>query len=218
LSRRIGDEREETLALLGVGAAAGARGELGLAKEHVRLGAQLAKQGGDLRAAASAAAHLGVLALHERDYAAAHACFEESLAAMGGEAFGTVANLNNLAFVAFRLGDVPEAAARLRESLTLSLRLHDHVSMTHVLEVLAAVLAARGEGALAARTLGASAGMREDEGISLQELEAELHDETDGLLRAQLGTTEFERELAAGREAELEDLIGTAIACLGRDP
>jgi hypothetical protein len=86
--------------------------------------------------------------------------------------------------------------------------------MTHALEVLAAVLAGRGELTLAARILGASAGLREDEGLSLQELEAELHDETHALVGAQLGATQLERELAAGREAELEDLIGTAIARL----
>jgi predicted ATPase len=214
LSRRIGDERKEALALLGVGAAASARGELELAKAHVKAGLRLAKQAGDMRTTASATAQLGALALHERDYVTARACFEESLAAMGGEEFGTVGNLSNLAFVAFRLGDLPEAAAKLRESLTLVLRLLDHLSMIHALEVLAAVLAARGEVDLAARVLGASAVLREDEGLSLQELEAELHEETDAFVRAELGSTDFERELAAGREAEVEELIGTAIACL----
>jgi hypothetical protein len=125
-----------------------------------------------------------------------------------------VGNLSNLAFVAFRLGDLPEAAAKLRETLTLVLRLLDHLSMTHALEVLAAVLAARGEVELAARVLGASVGLREEEGLSLQELEAELHDETVVLVRAELGSADFERELAAGREGELGELISTAIARL----
>jgi tetratricopeptide (TPR) repeat protein len=215
LSRRIGDERGEALALLGVGVAASARGELELAKEHVGAGLRLARQVGDMRMVASATSHLGVLALHERDYFTARACFEESLPAMGGEEFGTVVNLSNLAFVAFRLGDLPEAAAKLRECLPLMLRLRDHLSMTHILEVLAAALAAQGDLQLAAGILGASAGLREDEGISLEELEAELHDETEALLRTRLGADDFERELAAGREAELEDLSGTAIARLG---
>jgi predicted ATPase len=214
LSREIGDEREEALSLLGVAAGASARGELDLAKEHVKAGARLAKQGGDMRAVASATAHLGVLALHERDYVTARACFEDSVDAMGGEQFGTGVNLSNLAFVAFRLGDLQEAAAKLRECLIVLLRLHDHLAMAHALEVLAAVLAARGEAALTARILGASASLREDEGFSLQELEAELHDETHALVGAQLGATQLERELAAGREAELEDLLGTAIARL----
>ena len=214
LSRRAGDEHEEALALLGLAGAASARGELDLAKEHVKAGAKLARQCGEVRVVASATAYLGVLALHEGDYAAARVCFEESLDAMAGEEFGTVVNLSNLALVAFRSGDLPEAAARLRDCLMLSLRLHDHLSMTHALEVLAAVLAGRGELTLAARILGASAGLREDEGLSLQELEAELHDETHALVGAQLGATQLERELAAGREAELEDLIGTAIARL----
>jgi predicted ATPase/class 3 adenylate cyclase len=215
LSRRIGDEREEALALLGVGAAAAARGELELAKEHVRAAVRLAKKAGDMqRTVASATAHLGVVALHERDYPTARACFQDSLAAMGGEEFGTAVNLSNLAFVAFRLGDLPEAEARLRESLTVVLRLLDHLSMTHALEVLAAVLAARGEVALAARILGANAALREGAGLLLQELEAELHGETDALVRGQLTPAEFERELSVGHEAALDDLIQTAIARL----
>jgi predicted ATPase len=214
LSRRIGDEREEALALLAIGAAASARGELEHAREHMRTGIRLAKQAGDMRTVAAGTSHLGVVALHERDYPTARACFEDSLAAMGGEEFGTVVNLSNLAFVAFRLGDLPEAAARLRASLTVVLRLLDHLSMTHALEVLAAVLAARGEVALATRILGANAALREDTGIQLQDLEAELHDETDALVRTQLTPAEFERELSAGHEAELDDLIQTAIARL----
>jgi predicted ATPase len=214
LSRQIGDEREEGLALLSLGGDASARGDLELAKVHVTAGVRLAKQSGDMRTAASAASYLGVLALHDRDYVTARTRFEESLAAIGGEEFGTVVNLSNLALVSFRLGDLPEAAARIRDSLTLSLPLHDHISMTHALEVLAAVLAARGEVDRAARILGASAALREEEGLSLQELEAELHDETDALVRAELGSAGSEREVAAGREAELEDLIQTAIARL----
>jgi hypothetical protein len=157
---------------------------------------------------------LGVLALHEHDYVRARRLFEESIAAMGGEAFGTVVNLSNLALAAFRLGELSEAAARLQECLALSLTLHDHVSMTHALEVLAALLAARGDGAFAGRVLGSNAAMREEEGLSLQELEAELHEETEALIRGQLGPDRFTLELESGREAELDGLIQTAIARL----
>jgi predicted ATPase len=214
LSRRIGDAREQALALLGVAAAESARGELELSKEHVTASVQLAKEVGELRIAAAATAHLGVLALHERDYTSAASFFAESLAAMRGEEFGTAVNLSNLALAAFRLGDLSEAAAKIREGLTVSLRLHDHMSMTHALEVLAAVLTARGEVELAARVIGASAELREEEGLSLQELEAELHEETLALVRDRLGTAAFARESDAGREADLGETLGTAIARL----
>ena len=214
LSRRVGDDREEALALLAVGADAFSQGELELAKKHVETAARLAKEVGDLRTAAAGASMLGVLALYERDYVRARALFEESIATMGGEEFGTVVNLGNLALSAFRLGDLEEAAAKLRENLTLSLRLHDHLSTTHALEVLAAVLATRGDVAFAGRVLGASAGLREEEDLSLQELEAELNAETVELVRARLQPGEFDRQLAAGREAELGELIRSAIARL----
>jgi predicted ATPase/class 3 adenylate cyclase len=214
LSRRLGDKREEALALLVVAADASARGELELAEEQAEKGVRLAREAGDLRSAAAGVSMLGVLALHVRDYLRARALFEESIATLGGEEFGTVVNLGNLALVAFRLGELSEAAARLRENLTLSLRLHDHLSTTHALEVLAAVLAARGDVTLAGQVLSASARLREEEGLSLQELEAELHEETVELVRAELDEGEFEREFTAGREVELSELIGAAIARL----
>jgi predicted ATPase len=213
LSRRAGEEREEAMALLWLAAAASAQGRLQLAKEHAKASALLATRLSDLRTAAAATSMLGVLALHERDYLAAKALFEKSIAALGGEEYGTVVNLGNLALAAFRQGDLAEAAAKLRENLTLSLRLHDHNSTTHALEILGAVLAARGETAVAARILGASAGLREDEGVALQTLEAALHEETIELVRAQLGS-DLERECAAGRAAALADVIGTAMGRL----
>jgi predicted ATPase/class 3 adenylate cyclase len=214
MSRQIGDRREEARALLGVGAAASAQGELELARRHVEAGVKLAREEGDLRTTAAAASMLGVMALHDRDYLRARSLFEESTAAIGGEEFGTVVNLGNLALVAFRLGDLPEASAKIRENLILSLQLHDQLSTMHGLEVLAAVLAARGDIALAAQVLGSSAALRETGGLSLQELEAELHDETEELVRTQLGAEDFQRELDEGSETEIGDLIGKSIARL----
>jgi predicted ATPase/class 3 adenylate cyclase len=214
LSRRVGDKREEALALLALAATASARGELGFAGEQVEVGVRLAKEVGDLRTAAAGASMLGVLALHNQDYLTARSLFEESIAALGGEEFGTVVNLGNLALVAFRLGDLPEATARIRENITLSLQLHDQVSTIHGLEVLAAVLGARGEVALAGRILGANAGLREEEGLSLQVLEAELHEETIRLVRNRLGADGFVREFEAGRETDVGETIAIAIAHL----
>jgi non-specific serine/threonine protein kinase len=214
LSRRVSDKREEALALLALAATASARGELGPAGEQAEVGVRLAKEVGDLRTAAAGAGMLGVLALHNHDYLAARSLFEESTAALGGEEFGTVVNLGNLALVAFRLGDLPEATAKIRENITLSLQLHDQLSTIHGLEVLAAVLGARGEVALAGRILGASAGLREEEGLSLQELEAELNEETVRLVRDGLGADGFAREFEAGRETDVGETIAIAIAHL----
>jgi predicted ATPase len=213
LSRLAGNEREEAQALLLLAGVAEAQGRRELAKEQAKASARLAEKLGDLRTAAAATSMLGVSALHDRDYLGAKVLFEESITALGGEEFGTVVNLGNLALAAFRQGELAEAAAKLRENLALSLRLHDHNSTTHALEILAAVLAAQGETAAAARILGASAGLREDEGLALQPLEAEVHEETTDLLRTRLGT-EFERECTTGRAAVLAEIIAFAIGRL----
>jgi predicted ATPase len=214
VSRRIGAKGEEARVLLALAASASARGEIELARAQAESGVRLAKESGDIRTAAAGTSILGVLAIHDRDYISARALFEESIDAMGGEDFGTVINLINIALASFRLGDLSEAAAKLRESLTLSLRLRDQVSGTHGLEVVAAVLTARAEVALAARILGASAGVREDEGLSLQELEAELHAETEELVREHLGADVYARELEAGRHADLAEAIRAAVVAL----
>jgi predicted ATPase len=214
MSRRIGAKSEEARVLLALSASASAREELAHAKRQAESGVRLAKERGELRTAAAGTAMLGVLAIHDEDYVGALALFEESIAAMGGEDFGTVVNLINIALASFRLGDLSEAAARLRESLTMSLRLRDHVSATHGLEVVAAVLAARADVSLAARILGASAALREEEGLSLQELEAELHAETEQLVRESLGADSYSREYEAGRVPDLGEMIEAAIVGL----
>jgi predicted ATPase len=214
LSRRVGDRRAEVLALFGLYAAATAQGDLRLAKQFAEEAEKAAQEVSDHRTAGIAAASLGHLALHERDYVRARSLFERSMVAMEGEEYGTVANLGNLALTALRLGELKEAAAKIRENLSLSLRLHDHVSTVHALVVLAAVLAGRGQPEVAARVLGAGAALQEDEGLSLQELEAELHDETEANVREKLGESRFAREFEAGRTAELSDLISAAIGHL----
>jgi predicted ATPase len=214
LSRVARDRRAEALALFGLYAAATAQGDLRLAKQYAEEAQAAAEEVRDHRTTGIAAASLGVLALHERDYVRARSLFERSLVAMEGEDYGIVANLGNLALTALRLGDLDEAAVKIRENLELSLKLHDHLSIVHALAVLAAVLAGRRQPEVAARVLGSGAALQEDEGLSLQELEAELRDETEASVREELGESSFESEFEAGRAAELSDLISTAIGHL----
>ena len=214
LSRSAGDLREEALALLGLGADESAQDDLVSAKRHVEEAARLASNIADARLSAIAAATLGALALHDRDYPRARALFERSLVDVRGEDFATVVNLGNLALTALRLGDIDEAGARIRENLELGLRLHDHLSTVHALEVLAAVLRARGQSDLAARVLGANATLREDEALSLQELEAELHEETEAALRQALGEQRFASEFETGASTELAEVVETAVSRL----
>jgi len=107
------------LALLGLGADESAQDDLVSAKRHVEEAARLASNIADARLSAIAAATLGALALHDRDYPRARALFERSLVDVRGEDFATVVNLGNLALTALRLGDIDEAGARIRENLEL---------------------------------------------------------------------------------------------------
>jgi hypothetical protein len=79
---------------------------------------------------------------------------------------------------------------------------------------LAAILAARGRSAISARVVGAGAALREEEGLSLQELEAELHEETEAAVAQALGDEHYLREVNAGRVVELAELITEATRVL----
>jgi predicted ATPase len=217
LSSSIGDVRLQALALLGMGAAAAAQNDLDSARRHSEEAAGLASDIADTRIAGIAASTLGTLALHERDYLRARSLFEQSMARFGDEEFATVVNLGNLALTALRLGEIDEASARIRENLRLAMHLHDHLSTVHALEVLAAVVNARGRPDLAVRVLGASTGLRDDEVLSLQELEAELHEETQASVRSALGQQRFAAELELGASSELADVVETALSTLSLD-
>jgi tetratricopeptide (TPR) repeat protein len=214
LARRVDDPRSQALALLGLGAAASAQHDVVAARGYVEEAVKLAPRANDRRAAAIATATLGTLALHDGDYALARRLFEQSLLGFEGEEFATVVNLENLALTALRLGEIEEAARRITESVRLGTRLHDHLSTAHALQVLAAVAHARGQPGLAARVLGAGARLLEEEALSLQELEAELHEETEASVRDDLGDEQFSAEFDGGKAAELPDVVETALSQL----
>jgi predicted ATPase len=215
LSRRAVNIREQALALLGLGACAATQNDLATAKRHHEEAARLAADIADVRTAGIAAATLGTLALHERDYVRARALFEQSLAAFGDDEFATVVNLGNLSLTALRLGEIDEAAARIRENLRLAVRLQDNLATAHALEILAAVVNARAQSTLAAQVLGAAAGLREEESLSLQELEDELHEETYGSVRSLLGEEGFAEQLELGSSSELREVVERALSSLG---
>ena len=217
LSSSVGDVRLQALALLGMGAAAAAQHDLDSARRHSEEAAGLASNIADTRIAGIAASTLGTLALHERDYLRARSLFEQSMARFGDEELATVVNLGNLALTALRLGEIDEASARIRENLRLAMRLHDHLSTVHALEILAAVVNARGRPDLAVHVLGASTGLRDDEVLSLQELEAELHEETQASVRSALGQERFAAGLELGASSELADVVETALSTLSLD-
>jgi predicted ATPase/class 3 adenylate cyclase len=218
LSHQLDDELEAALASLGLAGAIATDGDIETARRRAHEAAALTAAAGDMRAAAVADSILGVLALHDRDYTAARNFFERAIPELDGEDYGVVVNLGNLALAAFRVGEIDEAARRLRESLTLGLRLHDPLSTAHAFAVLGAVLAAVGEPLTAAQVIGAGEALREKEGLSLQELERELDAETRTSVTTTLGAPAFARELAVGRSLAPNGVVSDAIAFLSRYP
>jgi predicted ATPase len=216
LSRKLDDRREQALASLALAGAIATEGDIETARRYAEDAAALTDTAGDTRATAVADSILGVLALHDRDYATARSRFERAIPELDGEDYGVLVNLGNLALAAFRVGEIDETARRLRENLTLGLRLHDPLSTAHAFAVLAALLAAVGEPRTAAQVIGAGEALREKEGLSLQELERELDVETRTSVTATLGAAAFVSELAIGRSLAPTDVVADAIAFLSR--
>jgi tetratricopeptide (TPR) repeat protein len=215
LARRLGDLREQALALLGLFGATAAQGNLEDAKRHAQEAAAVAEAAGDPRTTAVAASVLGIVALQAKDYPRARSLFEQAIPGFDGEDYAVIVNLGNLALAALRAGDIDEAAARIRENLELALQLHDHRTTAHALEVLAAILAARGRPEVVARILGAGDALREVEQLALQPLEAELHRETETAVAEALAPDVFSREFEAGRSADLSQVVRDALDPLG---
>jgi tetratricopeptide (TPR) repeat protein len=134
--------------------------------------------------------NLGLSALIRGDLDDARALTTEALEnfrELGNER-GIVVSLENLGIIAFGEGSLDRAGHLLRESLERSRAIEFPYGIFNALVALAALEAAEARPERAAQLLGAADAIREDAGAERYEtLEAQLHEETVGRLRAELG-------------------------------
>ena len=127
--------------------ALGQTGEQAAARDnaHLALDAPGAREAMALRAHALNGA--GSLAFNQGDYAAAEACYEESLALRRalGETRMIAFSLGNLGHVAARLGNAATARTRFEESLTLFRGLGEPEGIAYALGSLGHMVARRGD-------------------------------------------------------------------------
>jgi tetratricopeptide (TPR) repeat protein len=133
-----------------------------------------------------------------------------------GDSWGVASPTVRLGNLAFRAGDISEAAACFSEGLGILRELGDPMFTSRALDGLALVARVRGQEVLSARLFGASSHLRESHGISLFYLEQPWHDQALAELRDALGEAEFQRLQAAGANTPLDDLIDEALAISAR--
>jgi predicted ATPase/DNA-binding SARP family transcriptional activator len=161
---------------------------------------------------ALALANLGVVLLEQQEYPAAAEIYAESVeVARRAEHREYLANaLMGLGDTNVRLGERSAGAAQLIESLALYEGLGFRDRLASCCVWLSPVPEQEGDHALAARLLGAAAGIRRQTGASLDWQEQEFIEEATRRLRRALGKA-FEDEFAAG-ESSPEDVVQGVLA------
>jgi predicted ATPase/DNA-binding SARP family transcriptional activator len=211
---RLDDEAGMIRALIGLGLALQARGDLGQAKAHHEESLALARKLHRTREEAFALGNLGDVAIMEGDYEAARTLFRDSLALCREveDTESTAVALMCLGLIALRHDDDPAAAASLfGESLELFGELGFKERMGTCLAGLAAVRA-RGDSERAGRLLGAAQALLQDIGaVADVPWERPLLAETSEAIRAQLGEEAFADAVASGRSTPLGEIVREAL-------
>jgi predicted ATPase/class 3 adenylate cyclase len=160
--------------------------------------------------------NLGEIAFLERDYERSR---ELTLLAM--EVFrerdnqlGCATGLLNLACVALYSDDVDEARSSLRESIGLCVAMRYSALSTSCVQACAAILAHTNRPREAASLLGASERLLEDMGSRPEATQRQMNEDTQALIRAELGDREIAVAWQAGREMALDQALSLALARL----
>jgi hypothetical protein len=123
---------------------------------------------------------------------------------------GIAATLNNLGEVALDQGRYDEVDGLHHESLVLCQEVGDLQGILICLERLAGVAGARGDGARAARLLGAAEALRESIGAQMHPSNLPTYERIVTTARALLDDATWAAEWAAGRALPLEQAVAYA--------
>jgi ATP/maltotriose-dependent transcriptional regulator MalT len=112
------------------------------------------------------------------------------------------------AILAVRRGNADEAIALVRESLTRIRDLQDKFAFVYAVVPLAAAAVLKGDGAWAARILGARDAVSERTGATVVlKLVRDLREQAERDARARLGPDQWARAYEAGRVTSIDSLI-----------
>ena len=160
--------------------------------------------------------NLALIAFAQGDYERSRAL---TLRAMGifherNNQLGYATALVNLACVAIYCDDLPEARARLRESIDMCITLRYDALSASATHACAALLARTDRPRDAALFLGAVDRMLEDMGSMLEVTEQQMQDDTEASIRLRLQDREIAVARQKGRELALDQALSLALASL----
>ena len=212
--REIGDQHGIASSLNYLGLIANERDEPEQAATYLEEALAIFRSIEDRRAIAVTLGNLGrsAIARGDLDQAAAYVLEALSRHRQVGYARGEAIELDRLAEVRRRQGELFQARALLRESLPTWRQIDDPVDLAEWLEQFAALEAAAGRPALAARYLGAEAALRERIGHAQVAGDEAQEKETAKAARSVLGAQAFHDHWEAGRASPLPEILTEAEA------
>jgi predicted ATPase/DNA-binding XRE family transcriptional regulator len=212
LYRELGDVGGEGRSLSFLGLVALVRGQFAEAVRIEEAALAACRKAGDALTAAGILSNLGELAHIQGDLARAEALYEDSLVAGRASQNHLIVarTLTDLGVAAIETGRGERGAAFHQEALRMYLDLGDRRGIASSLEGLGA--SAQGEPLLAAMLYGAAAALREATGSPVPVVEQAVHERGVAAARSQLSKPTFDQTFAAGRAADLEDVVTEALA------
>ena len=214
VARETGEQRLVANALSNLGAIVLAGGDAERAGPLLDAAVAAARDAGDQRILALAVNNLGDYALTRGDFETARPLFEESLAHL--RARGDTANvaraLFNLGASELELGRHDVAGDRFREGLALARDAGDREDLAWILEGLAALAAARGQGERAALLLGAADAQLAVMGADHKPYERSLRGRTEAALASLPGEPPIAETVGRGAALPLSEAIELGLA------
>jgi predicted ATPase/serine/threonine protein kinase len=217
--RSVHDLRQVSLSCRGLGGLAFEQGDYPTARGFAAEALSVARQSNDRYGIARSLNMIGDLARAQGQDAAARPLYEESIAICRqlGNNYATANILTNLAAAEFGEGHYSAAHAHFTEGLTMLREssgevVGDKISVSYLLDGLAALAALRGETELAATVAGSAEHLRESINYNVEPAERRFRDAYIASLRTMLSEEDFSRAYGQGRKLKLDDCVALALA------
>jgi DNA-binding CsgD family transcriptional regulator len=126
-----------------------------------------------------------------------------------GQRRGVVRATHGLAYLAYKIRDLPRALASTQEILALDWE--EHRPVYHYLEDIADIAGRVGQPELAARLYGAADAQRARLGVPLEPAFGQEYERDLEISRSAVGRTTFENAWAAGRATSMDDAVQAAL-------
>jgi non-specific serine/threonine protein kinase len=214
--RELGGGRPLGQALMASARLAIAQGDLATARRQFEESVAISREVGDTYTLALAIANQGIAASIEGDHVTARSYLDESAAICRerGDRVCMTVPLGYSGFVAARQGDYVTAGSFFEEYLQIAREVPLTWDTGWALGGVAAVVAAQGQPASAARLIGAAEAMFENIRVRRDPFEQTDFDATVSAVRDQLGDAAFAAAVAEGRQLTRQQAIEYALSGL----